>query len=106
MVPADRGNKPRQGKRQGQVAKRPDPPSSGDYHAGQDNGETIETQAFKAGTLAGRGSTCDLDGPAKPAQHGHRICRLGRRSARAAGRPAFLTAKRRSISLATHSGTG
>jgi hypothetical protein len=66
----------------------------GDCNADQGNGEKVETQAFKAGSVAGLCGTCDIDGRAKSAQHGHRIRRLGRCSARATGRQALLTAKR------------
>jgi hypothetical protein len=85
------GGQPRQGKRQGQAATRPDPPSSRKYHACKEADAKENASAIKDQSTAG--GLCVLDafrGRAKPDQYGHRIRRLGCGSARAARCEAFL----------------
>jgi hypothetical protein len=87
MVAADRGQ-PRQGTRQGQAVKRPDPPSSGGAHACEDTSENVETPTFQAYSITR--PFVAIDDSAKPGQHGHGSCGLGYRSARTFSRQAFL----------------
>ena len=87
------GDKPRQGKRQGQAA------TGLTRHLGECNvckytATKAETQEIKDKFAVG---LCGIDasgGEAKPDQYGRSICRLGHGSARASGRQAFLTAPR------------
>jgi hypothetical protein len=83
------GGQSRQGTRQGQAATRPDPPSFGRYHACKE--ADAEEKAPAEGQLATGLSVVDaIDSYAKSDQHGHRIRRLWRGSARASRREAFL----------------
>jgi hypothetical protein len=89
MVAADRG-KPRQGKRQGQAAMRPDPPSSKKYHACKEDGAKEKAPAIKDQPAAGRCVIDPIDCNAKPDQYGRRLRGLRRGSARTYRRQAFL----------------
>ena len=84
------GGKPRQGKRQGQASKGPDPPSSGECNVCEDNTTKGKTQKIKDESAADLCSIDDIDGHAKPDQYGCRQRRLGRGTDRPFGRQAFL----------------
>lgn len=89
MVAADRGRTPT-GKRQGQAATRPDPPSFGKCNGCEDEAPTGKTQEIKGEPDA---SLCGIDvvgGRAKPDQYGCRMRYLGDGVAWAAGSQAFL----------------
>ena len=88
------GGEPRQGKRQGQATARPDPPSSGKDHACKEADAEQKAATVKGQLTAGLYVIDVIDGHEKPNQHGHRIRRLGRGSARAARRQAFLSLSR------------
>lgn len=90
MVAADRGQTPT-GKRQGQAATRPDPPSFGKCNGCEDEAPTGKTQEIKTGPAAGRCGVDVVGGQAKPDQYGRCIRYLGDGAARTFGCQAFLT---------------
>jgi hypothetical protein len=86
MVAADRG----QTLDRESVRVRPVTAISGECNGCEDDAKKGKAQEIKAEPAAG---LCDLDaisGHAKPFQYDRRICRLGRSSARASRRQAFL----------------
>jgi hypothetical protein len=83
------GDKPRQGKRQGQAAKRPDPPSFGECNVCKEVTKP-ETKEIKDHPVAYLCSVDDIGRHTKSDQHGRSVCRLRHGSARAFGRQAFL----------------
>ena len=83
------GGKPRQGKRQGQAATRPDPPSFRKYHACKEDGAKEKTLAIEDQPAAGRCVIDPVDCDAKPDQY-RRLRDLRRGSARTSRRQAFL----------------
>jgi hypothetical protein len=82
MVTADRG-KLRQGKRQGQAANRPDPPSSGECNGCEDGASKGKAQEIKGEPDAGLCGIDGIGGHAKPDQYGRCIRHLGDGAARA-----------------------
>jgi hypothetical protein len=90
MMADDRGTIPRQGRRQGQAAKRPDPHSGGS-NVCKDNDAKAKTQEINNEPVASLSGVDDIGGHAKPDQYGRSMCRLGHGSARASSREAFLT---------------
>ena len=83
------GDKPRQGKRQGQAAERPDPPSFGECNVCKEVTKP-EAKEIKDHPVAYLCSVDDIGGRTKSDQHGRSVCRLRHGSARAFGRQAFL----------------
>jgi hypothetical protein len=84
------GDKPRQGKRQGQASNGPDPPSPGNCNACNDNANKGEPQEIKGRQAAGQWSIDGIDSHKKPDQYGRRACCHRHGSARTIGRQAFL----------------
>ena len=86
MVARRSGTNTRQGKRQGQAAKQPDPPSW-ECNAGITK---IKAQEGKDEPDLRLCVLDTVDGRAQPGQYGGHHCRLGRGSARPSGCQAFL----------------
>ena len=86
MVARRSGTNTRQGKRQGQAAKQPDPPS---WECNADITK-IKAQEGKGEPDARLCVLDTVDGQAQPGQYGCYHCRLGRGSARPSGGQAFL----------------
>jgi hypothetical protein len=72
MVTPRSGDEPRQGKRQGQAAKQPDPPFFGECNGCEDKATNGETQEIKDQPGAGLRSIDGIGSHAKPDEYGCR----------------------------------